>query len=55
MVGNGEVIISGPFGENENTYSGIFILNVKTIEEAKRLLKSDPAINVNLLEVELYP
>jgi len=54
MVDSGDLIISGPFWKNENSYRGIFILNVKTIEEANRLLQTDPAINANLLEVELY-
>lgn len=54
MVENGKLIIAGPMGKNDKTYRGIFILNVDTIEDAAELLKTDPAINANLLEPELY-
>jgi uncharacterized protein YciI len=54
LVEQGKLIVAGPLGKNENTYRGIFILNVSTFEEAKELLKSDPAIDNNLLDTELY-
>lgn len=44
----------GPLGKNENTYRGIFILNVATIDAAQKLLKTDPAIKEGLLDAELY-
>lgn len=49
-----KLILAGPIGKNENLYRGIFILNVTTFEEAKVLLKTDPSINENLLEAEMY-
>ncbi|MES2795216.1 MAG: YciI family protein [Bacteroidota bacterium] len=51
----GKLTIAGPFMKNDKEYSGLFILNVKTIEEAKQLLQSDPTIKVGIFEVELYP
>ena len=36
------------------TYRGIFILNVKTIEEANDLLESDPTIKEKVLEAEIF-
>lgn len=50
-----QLIVAGPFGKNESDFRGLFILNVKTTEEAKILLETDPAIKANLLTVELYP
>lgn len=50
----GKLVVAGPLGKNEKTYRGIFILNVKTIEEAKALLETDPAIKAKLLDSELY-
>ena len=36
----GKLVAAGPVKKNEKEYEGIFILNVKTIEEANILLKS---------------
>lgn len=55
LVAQGKLIVAGPLGKNDNNYRGIFILNnVKTLEEAKELLKTDPAIKNGLLDVELF-
>jgi hypothetical protein len=37
MVEANKLIVAGPLGKNENSYRGIFILNVKTVEEANSL------------------
>jgi uncharacterized protein YciI len=55
LVEENKLIVAGPFGENDNSFRGIFILNVTTLDEAKELLKSDPAIAANYLAPELYP
>lgn len=49
----GKLVIAGPFGKNALSYRGIFILNVKTAEEAKVLLATDPAIKEKVLDVEI--
>ncbi len=54
LVTQGKLVVAGPLGKNENSYRGIFILNAATLEEAKALLATDPAIKENLLEAELY-
>ena len=54
LVEEGKLIVAGPMGKNENTYRGIFILDVKTFEEATELLKNDAAVNEKILEAELY-
>lgn len=54
MVKAGKLVVAGPLGKNENTYRGLFILNLQSIEEALALLQSDPAIKAKLLEPELY-
>lgn len=50
-----QLIVAGPFKKNESDFRGLFILNVATTEEAKKLLETDPAINAKLLRPELYP
>ncbi|MBL7765545.1 MAG: hypothetical protein JNJ58_05595 [Chitinophagaceae bacterium] len=54
MVDSGKLIVAGPLGKNDQTYRGIFILNVKDFDEAKALLRSDPAVQEKLLEAEYY-
>jgi uncharacterized protein YciI len=54
LANAGKLIVAGPLQKNEKTYRGIFILNVKTIDEAKELLVTDPAVKANLLDSELF-
>jgi len=54
LVNEGKLIVAGPLGKNDNTYRGIFIFNVTTIEEARKLVETDPAVNSELLEADLY-
>lgn len=55
LVDEGKLIVAGPFGTNERTYRGIFILNnVKTTEEVKALLQTDLAIKNGLLDYEIF-
>jgi uncharacterized protein YciI len=54
LVEQNKLIVAGPFGRNENTYRGLFILNVSTVAEAEELLQTDPAIKNGLLDAELY-
>jgi uncharacterized protein YciI len=55
MVKEGLLYVAGPFGQNELTYRGLFILNVKTKEEAQALCDTDPAIKAGVFDVELIP
>jgi uncharacterized protein YciI len=55
LVKEGKLIVAGPFGKNDKNYRGLFILNnIKTIEEVKDLLQTDPAIKSGLLDYELF-
>lgn len=53
LADEGKMVVAGPFGKNDKSYRGLFILNVKTKTEAAILLKTDPAIAAGLLEPEL--
>jgi uncharacterized protein YciI len=50
----GKLVVAGPLRKNDKSYRGIFILNVKTIEEAKKLIATDPAVKERLLDAELF-
>lgn len=55
LVKEGLLFVAGPFGQNELTYRGLFILNVKTKEEAQALCDTDPAIKAGVFDVDLIP
>ncbi len=50
----GKLVVAGPFGKNDKSYRGIFILNVSTLEEAVELLQSDPTIREKVLKADLF-
>ena len=50
----GKLVVAGPLKKNEKSYRGIFIFNVKTIEEANELLTTDPAVKEKLFDAELF-
>lgn len=54
LVKINKLVVAGPLVKNEKNYRGIFILDVKTLEEANTLLDTDPAIKEKLLAAELY-
>ena len=49
----GKLSLAGPFMKNDKNYRGIFIFNCTTIEEAEKLVNSDPAVQANLLKADL--
>lgn len=55
LADEGKLVVAGPFGKNDKNYRGIFIFNVKTVEEANALLAGDPAVKEKLLEAEILP
>jgi uncharacterized protein YciI len=54
LVKENKLIVAGPLGKNDKTYRGIFILNVPTVEDAQRLVETDPAVKAKIFDVELY-
>lgn len=47
------LVVAGPFMKNDKNYRGIFIFNCSTIEEAEKLVNSDPAVQAKILEADL--
>ena len=54
LAAEGKLLVAGPFLDNQ-PLEGIFIFNVETVEEARKLTESDPAIQAGTLEMELHP
>ncbi|MCB1581685.1 MAG: YciI family protein [Marinicella sp.] len=55
MAESGELVLAGPFAKNDQGIQGIYIFDVKTVEEAEALTSSDPAIKAGRLKMELIP
>ncbi len=54
LAGLNKLSVAGPLVKNDQSYRGIFILNVPTLEEANELLQTDPAIANHMFDVELF-
>lgn len=55
LAGEGKLALAGPFGKNDRQYRGIFILAVTTVEEAQKLVDTDPVIKSGMMVAELTP
>lgn len=49
-----KLIVAGPFGDN-GTLRGIFVFKVGSLEEAKLLTETDPAVKAGRLALDLHP
>jgi len=54
LANEGKLLIAGPFMDDQEI-RGIYIFDVKTVEEAEELTSTDPAIKAGVLEMELHP
>lgn len=54
MAKKGKLVIAGPF-ENAGNYAGVFVFKVGSLEEAKSLAESDPAVKIGRLAAEVHP
>ncbi len=52
---DGILKVAGPFGKNDLTWRGIFILDCKTKEEAEKYASGDPAVAAGLFAVDIVP
>jgi myo-inositol-1(or 4)-monophosphatase len=50
----GKIILAGPFLDKTDL-RGVFLFDVETVEEAKALCDTDPALQAGSLRVELHP
>lgn len=55
LVDEGKIVLAGPFGKNDRAYRGIFIFNVTSVEEAQKLVETDPVIKSGMMIAELTP
>jgi len=49
------LVVAGPLSDPDGVKRGLFILNVKTVEEAKALVLSDPAVKAGIFTPDFTP
>jgi uncharacterized protein YciI len=54
LAKNGTLIVAGPFLDDQEI-RGIFIFNVESVEEARKIAETDPAVKAGTLVLELHP
>ena len=54
LAEEGRLVLAGPFG-GDGEIRGIYIFDVPTVDEARKLTETDPAIQAGSLEMELIP
>lgn len=55
LADEGKLAVAGPFRENDKGYRGLYIFNVATVEEAKQIAETDPALKAGIFIVDLTP
>lgn len=55
LADEGKLAVAGPFGKNEKGFRGLFIFNVATVEEAQKLVETDPAVRSGILIADMTP
>jgi uncharacterized protein YciI len=51
-----KLVVAGPFGgDGKNRLRGIFVFKVASLQEAKALADTDPAVQAGRLALEIYP
>lgn len=53
LADEGKLVVAGPFLDGDD-FRGLYIFDVSTVEEARALTETDPAIQKGSLEMELH-
>jgi uncharacterized protein YciI len=49
-----KLVVAGPFGD-KGTLRGIFVFRVGSLDEARKLSETDPAVQAGRLALDIHP
>jgi len=55
LAADKKLVLAGPFGDPDGTRRGLYIFNLKTVEEAQNLVMTDPAVKAGIFTPEFTP
>ncbi len=55
LAEEGKLVLAGPFMDGDPELRGIYLFNTSSVEEARALTESDPAVQAGTLVMELHP
>ncbi len=55
LADEGKLAVAGPFMKNDKGYRGLYIFNTATIEEAQKIVETDPAVKSGILIPDMTP
>ena len=55
LAESGELVLAGPFSDPDKIKRGLYIFDVKTVEEAEQLVLKDPAVEAGIFTAEFTP
>ncbi len=54
LKASGDLLLAGPFGDDTDL-RGIFVFKTASVDEARALVETDPAVRAGRLRIELHP
>ena len=52
LAAEGKLSVAGPLNDPAKVYRGIYVFNVDTVDEARKLTETDPSIKAGIFQVE---
>lgn len=55
LADEGKLAVAGPFGKNDKTWRGLYVFAVATVDEAQKLVETDPGVKSGIFVAEMTP
>ncbi|MFT3979397.1 MAG: YciI family protein [Ferruginibacter sp.] len=55
LAKEGKLAMAGPFGKNDINYRGVFIFNTASVDDAKAMVSTDPAVAAGIFDAVYIP
>lgn len=55
LAKEGKMVVAGPLGKNDLSYRGIFVFNTASVEDARAMVDTDPAVKAGIFDAIYIP